>query len=398
MDAEQERETARLTLEEMWPRGDTLAHLDEETVNVFGGIPGEEVVAEVFRFRRRRQKIVSARVIEVLTPSPYRVSPPCPYFGPCSGCQWQHIEYSHQLDLKRDAVREQLDRYDTLRDVPVSPTVPGPEQFNYRNHGRFTIRGEGWLGFVNRITRRFVRIDECMLMAPGVNGIMHRLQGRCRETTQLSIRYGVNTSEFLVQPTLHSEDIPLLTGQTHYRERLLDRTFRVASPSFFQVNTKQTERLIELVRARLELAGGELLVDAYAGVGTFAVAYAPAVRRVVAIEESAAAVNDAAVNTIGLENLDFIEGKTEEVLDALDEKPDAVILDPPRVGCRPATLDALVRRPPGRVVYVSCEPESLARDLHTLAEAGFTVETVEPVDMFPQTYHLECVATLTCTR
>ena len=391
---EQEEEYAHLTLEGMGPLGDTYAHHDGQVINVFGGIPGEEVVARILRYKRRRQHYVSALVTEVLKPSPHRVAAPCPYFGPCTGCQWQHMDYSHQLELKQEAVESQMKRYPELEGVPVSPTVPGPELFNYRNHARFSVRAQGSLGYINRISRRFVKIDECMLMAPGINEALSQLQGNCQETTQLSVRYGINTSDMLIQPTLQSPEIPLHSGQTQYREKLLDQPFRISSPSFFQVNTKQTEQMAELVRTRLQLTGDEVLVDTYAGVGTFTVLFAPYVRKVIAIEESVAAVKDAAVNTLGLDNLEFIEGKTEEALGSLDEPPDAVILDPPRVGCHPDALEATIRHHPRRVVYVSCEPETLARDLSLLVKGGFSIEAVEPVDMFPQTHHVECVTTL----
>ena len=390
----QEAEYARLTLDGMGPMGDSLARYGDEVINVSGGLPDEEVVARIYRYKRRRRSYVSGMVSEVLAPSPHRIAPPCPYFGPCSGCQWQHIEYSYQLDLKRQAVEAQLALYPELASVPVSPTLPSPQEFNYRNHARFTVRAQGSLGFSNRITRRFVRVDECMLMAPWINEALGKLQGRCAETTGLAVRYGINTGEWLIQPMLQDPDIDLPTGQTHYREELFGHRFRVASPSFFQVNTWQTERLAELVRERLDLTGDSLLVDAYAGVGTFAVLFASFVRKVIAIEDSAAAIKDAEANDAGASNLEFIEGRTEDVLDGLSETPDAVILDPPRVGCHPSALQALVRRAPGRVVYVSCEPESLARDLSILARGGFGIDSVEPVDMFPQTYHVECVATL----
>ena len=389
-----EPELARLSLQGMGPLGDTWAQFEGDSINVFGGIPGEDVVARIVRYRRRRKKQVSGLVAEVLDPSPHRVAPPCPYFGPCSGCQWQHIEYSHQLELKREAIETQLRRFPTLEDVSVSPTIGCEERFNYRNHARFTVRKEGSLGYVNRITRRFVRIDECMLMAPWINSALAQLQDRCRETTQLSIRYGVNTGEWLIQPTLRSPDIPLASGQTHFREELSGRAFRIASPSFFQVNTAQAERLAELVRRRLQLTGTEVLLDAYAGVGTFAALLAPYVRKVIAVEESAAAVRDAAVNMLGLSNVELVEKKTEDALATLVDEPEAVILDPPRVGCHPAVLEALVRRAPGRVVYVSCDPETLARDVDILVRGGFSVAAVDPLDMFPQTYHVECVTTL----
>ena len=389
-----EQEYARLELEGMGPLGDTYANYDGDVVNVLGGIPGEEVVAEIFRYKRRRKQHVSAVVTEVLKPSPHRVEAPCGYFGACTGCQWQHIEYSHQLRLKQDHVERELRRYPELEPLAVSQTIPGPQLFGYRNHARFTVRKQGSLGFVNRITRRFVRIDECMLMAPWINHALEQLQDEAGETTQLAVRYGENTGDWLIQPALQNPDIRLSSGQAHYREELLGRPFRIASPSFFQVNTNQTEQMVELVRSRLVLSGSEVLVDAYAGVGTFAVLLAPHVRRVIAIEESVAAVKDAAINTLGLDNIEFIEAKTENALDSLDETPDAVILDPPRAGCHPDALEALVRRAPARIVYVSCEPETLARDLQVLVAGGFGVTSVEPLDMFPQTYHVECVAAL----
>ena len=393
---DQAQEFAHLTLEEMGPEGDTFAWHDGGRVNVFGGVPGEEVVARIVRYRRRRRREqrVSAVVTEVLKPSPHRVVPPCPYFGPCTGCQWQHIEYSHQLSLKRDAVRRALCEYRELEQLRVTETLPSPQQYAYRNHARFTVRRQGSLGYINRITRRFVKVDDCMLMSPWINQALRLLQGRCGETSQLSVRYGKNTSEWLVQPALSSEEVPMATGQTHYREELMRKAFRISSPSFFQVNTEQAERLALLVRERLELTGAETLVDAYAGVGTFAVLLAPSVRRVIAIEESYAAVKDASVNTLGVENLELRQGKTEDVLRTLDASPDAVVLDPPRAGCDPAVLQAIIRWAPRRTVYVSCDPETLARDLHILVRGGLQVERVEPADMFPQTHHVECVATL----
>ena len=396
---EQAPELASFTLGDMGPQGDTLAYLDGEQISVFGGIPGEEVVARVLRYRprRRRNRRVWAVVEEVLEASPHRVAPPCPYFGPCTGCQWQHIEYAHQLELKREAVERELRRFRELAEVPVSDTMPSEQVYGYRNHARFTVRRHGYLGYVNRSTRSFVEIDECMLMSPWINETLQKLQGRCEETSQLSVRYGVATGDWLVQPTLTSKQVPIPTGQTHYREELLGKVFRIASPSFFQVNTRQAEKLALLVRERLALDGTETLIDAYAGVATFAVLLAPYVERVIAIEESAAAVKDAAINTLGVSNLEFRQGKTEEVLQTLGERPDAVILDPPRAGCDPAALAAIVEWAPRRVAYVSCEPKTLARDLHILVQGGLRVETVEPVDMFPQTYHVECLATLSST-
>ena len=160
------------------------------------------------------------------------------------------------------------------------------------------------------------------------------------------------------------------------------------------MNTAQAERLIGLVKRRLRLNGQETVVDAYAGVGTFAVLLAEHAARMIAVEESDAAVEDARVNTAGIDNVEIVLGKVEDVIDDLDILPDAVVLDPPRAGCQPQVLEAVARWRPGRVCYVSCDPSSLARDLDIMARAGFAVESIEPIDMFPQTYHVECVATL----
>ena len=389
-----EEELVELVLGDIAPSGDTTAELEGSTIEVFGGIPGERVVARIHRYHKRRRQVVAAAVVKVITASPHRVAPPCPYYGPCSGCQWQHIDYDHQLALKADSVRAALASHPELDGTTVAETIPGPDRLGYRNHARFTVRRQGRLGFTNRITRRFVDVERCLLMHEGINEILGRLQGRVGETTQLSVRYGIGSGEWLVQPAMKSDSIPMPTGQTHYRERLFDRTFRIASPSFFQVNTRQAETLGKLLLRRLELTGAETVVDAYAGVGTFAALAAAHAERVIAIEESTAAVRDAAVNIGALANVEFVESKTEDVLSSLECSTDAVILDPPRTGCHPDAIGAVVEIEADRVAYVSCEPISMARDLAMLVSGGYRVTNVDPLDMFPQTHHVECVATL----
>lgn len=232
-------------------------------------------------------------------------------------------------------------------------------------------------------------------MAPWINHALASLQGHAAETTQLSLRYGVHTGDYLLQPTFQNMDVPLASGQRHYHEALLGHRFRVSSPSFFQVNTRQAEQMAELVMSLLRLDGSQTVVDAYAGVATFAVLMADRAQRVIAVEESKSAVADARVNIEGIPNVELRQARTEDVLSELAaEGVDAVLLDPPRAGCMPGTLDALLDVPPERVVYVSCDPETLARDLAILTAGPFRIEQVRPVDMFPQTYHVEAVATL----
>ena len=393
-----------LTLEAWGRLGEAMAWHGDSPVFVFGGIPGERVTAEVVRVHR---KYASATVMEVLDPAPERIAPPCRYFGECTGCQWQHLDYEAQLAAKREKVIDALVRVGGLfadaADAPVADTLPSPNLYGYRNHARFTVNRSGALGFVNRETRRFVRIDHCMLMRPSVNTVLEQLQDRCQETTQLSIRAGANTSmsgdEYLVQPQLFNPEVTVATGQKRYVETVPLPTekgsrFFVSSPSFFQVNVEQAALAADVVRDGLRLGPDDVLLDAYTGVGTFAVLLAPYVAKVVAVEDSSAAVADARENAAGIPEVEFVLGRTENVLGDLPYRPDAVVLDPPRSGCQPRALTSLISLAPPRVAYVSCDAETLARDLKVLCEGGYFLDRVVPIDMFPQTHHVECVALL----
>tara|TARA_A100001037_G_scaffold306872_1_gene358184 strand:- start:107060 stop:108259 length:1200 start_codon:yes stop_codon:yes gene_type:complete len=387
-------ETVRLKLGEFNELGDTNAIYENSEINVFGGIPNEEVIIGIHRYKKRRKEVIFGVVLDVIVSSEHRIQAPCPYFGPCSGCQWQHIDYSYQLIIKANQVKNQFQKYKELSELNIHPTLASPNIFNYRNHARFTVRKEGVLGFVNRITRRFVSIQDCMLMTPGINRFLSLLQGKVAETSQLSIRHGINTNEWLIQPAIKSSQVQIMTGQTHYRESLLGRHFRVASPSFFQVNTLQAETLGKIVKEKCKLNGTSKVVDAYAGVGTFSAVLSDESSKVIAIEESGAAIKDAKINLAGLSNIEYIESKTEEAILNLSFKPDAVILDPPRNGCHIEVLKSIIIKRPKRVIYVSCDTTTLARDLSYLVKGGYLVIDVQPIDMFPQTHHIECVVTL----
>ncbi|AKG53442.1 septum formation protein Maf [Dehalogenimonas sp. WBC-2] len=371
--------------------GHALGDYKGVQVNVFGGIPGETVAARIIEHNGIK---IEAVVEDTTIPSPHRRMPPCPLFGECSGCQWQHINYEHQLELKRDLIRRAL-LAKGLNDSLVLPIVPSPDEFGYRNHARFTVRRRlNRFGFINRITRRFVPVSQCLIMTEGINKLMASLEGQCTETTQFSIRCGINTDEYLIQPKLTNLEVTVTTGQQYYHEVLLGHHFRVSSPSFFQVNTPQAERLALIIIEYLKLNGSETIIDAYAGVATFAALMAPHVKRVIAIEESGAAVKDARENVRNLQNVEILEAKTESVLPHLGKLTDAIIIDPSRNGCHHTTLKTLNLYPPKRLVYVSCDPKTLARDLKVLSRGPYEIESITPVDLFPQTYHVETVSTL----
>ena len=404
--------------------GEAIGHLpDGRVVFVPRALPGEAALIQV---QQQRRDFARGEVAVLERPAPGRVEPPCAYYrAGCGGCSWQHAEYALQLRLKQGIVSEQLRRIGHFADADelVRPPIGMLEPWQYRNQARFTVgRRFGELCFTFRSSHRLLRIDHCRIVHPRINAILEVAQGRLanvgRRIHQVSVRVGANTGQVLVGPAL--PEVPEIeSGQRFLEEELLGRRFRLQPPSFFQVNTRRevrplppavrrawlplpadgvsmAELLALLVMDRLEPEPDQLVVDAYSGVGTFALLLAPLVREVIGIEEAPSAVRDAEHNARDVSNVRFVQAKTEAALPALDGgRVDAVVLDPARVGCHPDVLAALVRSRPRRVVYVSCDPSTLARDLRVLVDGGYALAEVQPLDMFPQTYHIECVATLT---
>ena len=375
--------------------GETLSEIRGAPVEVTGGLPGEKVLVEV---QKRFPERIVAKVVEVLEQAEERVVPECEYFLTCSGCQWQHASYDYQLQLKQARVQREIDKYQSLSQVVVDATIESESQLGYRNHGRFTVGKKddgGKIGYINAVTRRFVKIDRCLLMNEQINKVLDLAQDNVAGQTQMAIRAGSNTDSMLIQPRMNLSHIGLVTGEQHYEEEVRGFRFRVAASSFFQVNTSQLSRAIDEVRDLLDLDGTEVMVDAYCGVGVFTVLLAPYVRKIVGIEESASAIEDAGLNSKDILNIEFVEGKTEHILNTLNQHIDVLLLDPPRVGCHPDVLDSVIKLKPEKVLMISCEPEAMARDLNLLCSTGiYSLETIRPVDMFPQTRHVETISML----
>lgn len=380
---------AELTIERLAPKGDGVGPLGSTVAFATRTIPGERVRVKI---RRHRREWIAVDVLEVLEPSPDRVQPRCPLFEECSGCQLQHVAYPRQLALKQAVVVEQLRAHGGFEDAPVAEVLGADDPWYYRNHGRFTVK-DGHLGFVRHFRREFLPVPHCYIMEPGINDVLTALDGRLQGATQCNVRVGRPEGSMMIQPKLPALDGAPQSGQASLEETLLGRRFRVSAAAFFQVNRAQAERLVQLVREQVD-AGAGVVIDAYGGVGTFAVLLADHVGKVISIEESPPAVQDARINAEGLANVELVLGKTEEVLAGIPGPVDAIVLDPPRSGCQPQALAAVIEHGPRRVVYVSCEPETLARDLRILVDAGYELIAVQPVDMFPHTHHIECVATL----
>lgn len=404
-------ETFTVKLTQMTHGGAALGRVEGKVVFVPYALPGETIRAEMTDDRGR---YAHARLLEVLEPSPDRVSPPCPYFGPegCGGCHWQHAAYAAQLRFKAEIVRDQLARIGRMPDPPVRSTLPDRTGWSYRNQARLHRAADGELGFRSAGSHRVVRVEECMTLHPLLSELYDSIDLDLPELQALTMRAGAGTGDrMLVLETRHDEppalhlDLPvscvlLLSGRTavnlighnHITEVVGGTSYRVSASSFFQINTAQAESLVRLAVDYLDVRQGEAVLDGYCGVGLFTLPLAERASLVTAVEVAPQAVADLLENTEALDNVEVVEGSLGLLLSDLDEALDAALVDPPRAGLERDALDGLIATRPRRIVYVSCDPATLARDGRQLSQNGYRLVEVQPVDMFPQTHHIETVS------
>jgi 23S rRNA (uracil1939-C5)-methyltransferase len=384
-------------------------------LSVPAGLPAERVTLAVEpppvppRKRKRHWRPYPRRVeiVEIHQPSPWRVQSRCPVFGVCGGCQLQHMDYAAQLEWKRAIVCDLLQETGHFVPPPLLAPIPCADPWHYRNHMRFSVNRQGQPGLTARGTHRVLPLTTCPIAHPAINTVLQILSQQVNPQPQVLVRCATATSQLLLQPrpsartqqdclAAHLDICP-----ETMEERLRGETFRIRPSSFFQTNTAQAEIMAQLVLdglfpAQDRAACSATVVDAYCGVGTFALLLARRASRVIAIEESASSIRDAQWNLRAVENVQILQGKVEDLLPTLTLQIDGLVIDPPRTGCQRAVLDTLARHPVRRLVYVSCDPSTLARDLDILCHeyATYRLRSVQPLDMFPQTAHIECVAVL----
>lgn len=404
-------DTIVLRLHDLSSQGDAVGRHEGKVVFVPLGLPGELVRVALDEDRGRYAR---ARLLDVLDPSPERVQPPCPYYGLCGGCHLQHMTYAAQLAYKQGLVRSQLQKIAHIDGRAVRPILGMDEPWAYRNHIQLSSQPEGLLGFQAWRSHEIIAVESCLLTHPFLDEIWEALDLDLEGAQRVSLRAGLATGEQMLilegddssLPELEV-DVPIscvylgsegelvvMAGDSYLHEELGGRRYRISAPSFFQVNTAQAERMLSVVEELLDPRTSETLVDAYCGVGALSLFIAPKVGRVVGIESSPWAIEDALHNANEQDAVEFRCGAVEDVLPELDVRADAIVLDPPRSGCSPRALQALLRCAPRRIVYVSCDVATLARDVRQLVAKGYELAVVQPIDMFPQTHHIESVALL----
>jgi tRNA/tmRNA/rRNA uracil-C5-methylase (TrmA/RlmC/RlmD family) len=357
--------------------GEGVGRLDQMVVFVPYVITGETVEAEIIEVKKN---FARAKLIQVITASAeHRVEPACRYFGACGGCQYQHIDYAHQLRIKHKQISDLFERVGRISPERVQPVLPCPEPYGYRN--RIMIRSQ-WNGRAKKLEIGFIRgdnnfvedIEECKIAEPALNEQIQEVRAN-----------------------------PPPKGGIKVVLRVQPDNWEVPRDSFFQNNFFLLPKLVETVRDYLKAGGARHLIDLYCGVGFFGIEVADLMTSFVGVEYDQPAIQAARQNLASrkITNGEFLAAKVEDVLPGLLQRfsPEntAVILDPPRKGCWPATLELLRETKPSQVIYVSCHPATMARDLNILcAEGVFDLAQVQPLDMFPQTQHVECVADLRC--
>ena len=417
-----------VTIEKLVYGGEGLAHHDGSTVFVPFVIPAERVSAAPVE---QKKKIVRARVERVLEPSPERAAARCPHYGVCGGCHYQHIPYEAQLKYKTEILRETLRRLGRI-DWPAEITTHASPPWGYRNRAQWKIRALGEaggsdlnIGYFRANSTALCAVEDCAVLSPLLLKSLLALRGALAEKTlppelrEIESFAGANDSKLLVTATFarfpaHGAQLAetfrrtlpeieslLFHGPNSERMELDGpgfveceaggSTYRVGHLSFFQVNRFLVDELVREVAAD---EAGRLALDLFAGVGLFSVPLAKHFERVVAVESNPAAARDLESNASGKGPIEARTADVERFLEKYKERPELILLDPPRAGLEPGAIKQLARVAPERITYVSCEPPTLARDLAALSAAGYGISQIHLFDLFPQTFHIEAVVRL----
>lgn len=344
----------RITIESLAYGGAGVGKIEGKTVFVPFSAPGDILDINVVR---DKHNFAEAEIVQIIEPASCRTLPQCPVFGECGGCQWQHLEYQTQLEWKRNILSETLERIGDFENPSILDTMPSPKEWNYRNRIQLHVDSEGHVGFYKARTNEVVEFEKCFIADDRLNQMLREQRSKLSKRTKgmgLRLEHG---------------------------------------PHFSQVNVEQNENVRKLILHWLGEVGHQTIVELYAGSGNFTFPMAEVAERIIALEIDGRAVKFARQHAErkGIDNINFHCLPAERLKQAFHKgSPDVVLLNPPRKGASEA-IPAIVERKPQTIFYMSCNPSTLARDLKVLAQSGWKLTRCQPIDMFPQTYHIEAL-------
>jgi 23S rRNA (uracil-5-)-methyltransferase RumA len=445
------KQTFPLTIKRLGINGEGVGYFKKTVVFVPGALPGEEVVVEVTNIY---PKYAEAKIKKIRKPSEHRVQPLCPVYDQCGGCQLQHLAYPQQLKEKRDIIIQSLERHTKLAidQISIKETIGMEDPWGYRNKNQFQVKqkdGKVLAGLYGLNSHQLINIESCAVQHPQTNEATAKVKQILEElkipiynektrkgiVRTIVTRVGVQTGELQIVLITNQKELPKqelfieeiqkrlpqvksivqnvneqktslifgeetygLAGEDYIQETLGDLHFELSARTFFQLNPQQTIKLYNEVKKAAALTGKEKVLDAYCGVGTIGLWLADQAAEVRGMDIIAESIDDAkkSAKRHGFTHTKYVPGKAEEVLPKWVKKgwhPDVVVVDPPRTGLDGQLLQTILQVKPSKVVYVSCNPSTLAKDIQTLSK-DYQVEYIQPVDMFPQTSHVECVSLL----
>ncbi|SEM43743.1 23S rRNA (uracil1939-C5)-methyltransferase [Syntrophus gentianae] len=367
-------------------------------------VDGDTVEIEIDGIRR---SYATGRICRILNPSPFRTEAKCPHYERCGGCQYQHIAYAHQLELKKRQVGEALARIGKVPDPPVREVLPSPMPYAYRGKAEFHLRfapgKSALIGYKEAADSRIVPVSRCEIVDESINRSLDMLRKKLEGPSPSNRRGGKGEERVVLWSEAGAASVE--PGHSPVRgnrvlRQVKGKILRVPAWGFFQANSSLVETMVDTVVRACALSGAENLLDAYCGSGLFSLFLAPRVQRLFGVDGDREAIGCAEENLReeGVSNGEFYAGDVGEILKKhfLERKTpvDVVVLDPPRIGCSADVLDGLLRLKPSRIVYISCNPTTQARDMRRLLDGGYTLKELQPLDMFPQTKHIEVAGIL----
>ncbi len=380
----------------------------KRTVFVPGGIPGEKVRVEI---HSEKNKYAYANLVDVLQASPDRVEPKCVYFGVCGGCHYQHMTYTVQLTAKQEVTRDQMLRIGNMKDAPVAATLPNPEPWAYRVEMNLSPAGNGRLGFWSPKEKQVIPIESCPITRPELVELLGDIELELDGLRKMSLRLGDDEAMLAaievdgVEPPELEADFPVsvaivlpdktsasLVGDNFTVQVVRGRDFRISPGCYFAPSPAAMDLVVETVLRYAALSGQETVLDLYSGVGVLTAFLAAQAQEVIAVEVNPDAVADTAVNLVDSENVSVYEGAVEEVLPQLDISPDLIVVNPTNQGITREATKLILEKRPSKIIYVSSDVATFARDGRKITFAGYELKEIQPIDMRPQTFHIDLVA------